>query len=131
MALQSLGLSLQAYAAYRVAFDVALALTSLVMGLLIFWRRPDDWLALWVSLLLVLLGTNSVSPFVQTLASVWPNAAWVSLGGGFLGMTSNVYLCWLPLSSTRFLQPDDLYGRRVVILRACAFVVERPSIGQE
>jgi hypothetical protein len=120
-ALQSLGLSLRAYAAYRVAFDVALALASLVMGVLIFWRRPDDWLALWVSLILVLLGTNSVSPFVQTLASVWPNAAWVSLAGGFLGMTSNVYLL--------FLSPDGRAVPRWTLRVAGGFALGLLALG--
>ena len=120
-ALRSIGLPLQAYAAYRVAFDLALSLGSLLIGLLIFWRRPDDWLTLWVSLILVLLGTNSVSPAVPTLATVWPSAVWVSLGGGFLGMTSNVYIL--------FLAPDGRAVPRWTLRVAAAFAIGLLAIG--
>jgi len=71
-ALQSLGISLDFYAGYILAFDIALVLIGTVIGFLIFWRRPDDWMAVWVSIINVLLGTNAVSLVAPSIALVWP-----------------------------------------------------------
>jgi hypothetical protein len=96
-ALHTLGLSPSVYAGYILSFDLALVLTCALIGLFIFWRRPDDWMTLWVSLLLVLLGTSSVPPEIPLLATVWPGWALVASGGSALGMVSNLHiLCLSP-----------------------------------
>jgi hypothetical protein len=93
--LQSLGISLSFYAGYILTFDIALVLIGTAIGFLIFWRKPDDWMALWVSIILVLLGTNSVSLVVPTLALVSPVFLVVTTLIGFLGMVSNVHLLYI------------------------------------
>ncbi len=103
-ALGSLGLSPQFYAAYVIAFELALALACTVVGAFIFWRRPDDWLTLWFSLVLVLLATTGLSLEVPTLASVWRGGVWVSIASGLLGMISNVHIL--------FLSPDGRFVPR-------------------
>jgi signal transduction histidine kinase len=60
---------IDAYAAFNVTLVNALALVWVGVGLIIFWRRSDDWMALFVALALVLLGTN-VSPVNTYLALV-------------------------------------------------------------
>lgn len=69
-ALHSLGFSLSAYAAYLMTFEVALALICVGVGVFILWRRSEGWLTLWVSLLLVILGTSSISPEIHMLAAM-------------------------------------------------------------
>ena len=117
-ALQALGLSQRFYAAYVVGFEVALALICLAMAFLIFWRRSDDWMALWVSLSLVLLGTSSVTPELPTLAAV--SAGWALLlvslvytGSPALGMVSHVHIL--------LLLPDGRFVPRWTLALAAAF----------
>lgn len=54
--LNQLGLSPSFYAAYRVAVESVLAWSMFLIGLLIFLRKSDEWIALFVSITLVGLG---------------------------------------------------------------------------
>src|SRR5258706_1158834 len=117
-ALRALGLSQRFYAAYVVGCEVALALICLIMASLIFWRRADDWMALGVSVSLVLLGTNSVTPELQTLASV--SSGWglnfvsvVYTTSAALGMVSHVHIL--------VLLPDGRFVPRWTMVLAAAF----------
>jgi len=112
-ALQSLGLSQGFYAGYILTFEVALALVCAVIGLLIFWRRLDDWMALWVSLLLVLVGTSAASVVLAMPAMVWSGGSLVSTLAGFLGMVSNVHIV--------FLSPDGRFVPRWTMTLTAGF----------
>ncbi len=70
-AFQSLGLSIDGYAAYTVAFVILAALVCFGIGIMIFWRRSDDWMALLFALLFVLGGSIFVSETVEASHSVW------------------------------------------------------------
>ncbi len=59
-ALGDLGLSVGFYAAYRVVADAVFMLGFWVVGAVIFWRRSDDRLALFFSLMLVAFGALNV-----------------------------------------------------------------------
>jgi len=72
-ALQNLGLSLDFYAAYFGALIVGFAAVFFAVAAIIFWRRSDDWMALYVSFFLVMLGAVS-PPTLDVLAEVYP--AW-------------------------------------------------------
>jgi len=109
-ALHALGLSLAFYAGYILTFEVMLALACAVIGGLIFWRRSDDWMALWVSLLLVLLGTNGVSLVVPALVAVWPGGFLLYLVSIMLGMVSHYHVL--------FLSPDGRWVPRWTLLTA-------------
>jgi hypothetical protein len=111
--LPSLGLSLRSYAAYLLAFEVGLALICVVVGVFIFWRRPEGWLTLWVSLLLVIVGTSSISPEIHVLASVRRSWFPVDLGIGVLGMVSQLHLL--------FLAPDGHFVPRWTLRLAASF----------
>jgi hypothetical protein len=54
--LKELGLSAEFFAAYFVTIEVAFTALSAAIGALIFWRRPDDRMALLVSLMLLTFG---------------------------------------------------------------------------
>src|SRR5713226_547919 len=56
-ALHSAGLPLQFYAIYVTALSVVSVLIFCVIGAIIAWRKSRDWMALLVSLMLILVGT--------------------------------------------------------------------------
>jgi hypothetical protein len=112
-ALHSLGFSLSAYAAYLMTFEVGLALICVVVGVFIFWRRSEGWLALWAALLLVILGTSTVSPEIHVLAAVWPSWLPVDLGIGVLGMVGHLHLL--------FLAPDGRFVPRWTLRLAAGY----------
>jgi hypothetical protein len=72
--LQAAGISVGSYAAYTVALYVAIALIWSTVGLIIFSRRSDDWLALLVALTLILFNTGATQNAPTALALSSP--AW-------------------------------------------------------
>ena len=58
--LARLHLSLDGYAAYIITLDALTTLALLVMGALIFWRKSNDGMGLFVSLLLITFGCFGV-----------------------------------------------------------------------
>ncbi|HEX6109067.1 MAG TPA: hypothetical protein VFZ02_06590 [Ktedonobacteraceae bacterium] len=96
-ALAQLHLSVATYAAFYVTVDVLLSLLFWGVGLLIFWRKSDEWMGLFVSLLLVLFGSVGIvddflgawaptqSPLLlQLLLKFIESAQWTLLGVFFL-----------------------------------------------
>ena len=71
-ALQGYGLSLGGYAAYSVAVDVVFAAVFGAVATLIFWRRPDDRMALLVSLALLTFGVATFPDTMGVLAAQSP-----------------------------------------------------------
>jgi hypothetical protein len=69
--LKGIGLSPDAYAAFYVAFTLAILLVCLVTSTLIVWRRSDDRMALLVALLLVTNGAITVTTAVAAGSSLW------------------------------------------------------------
>lgn len=89
-ALRQLGLSLDFFAANVTVVGLVFVLIFVAVGGMIVWRRSDDWMALYVSLTLVLSGSTAV-PFVDVLAQAQPDwrlplqaARAVGLGAGLL-----------------------------------------------
>ena len=56
-ALEDMGLSLAFYARYFLSLVILLLIAFTLVPVVIFWRRSDDWMAMFVSLTLVLFGT--------------------------------------------------------------------------
>ncbi len=73
-ALHEMGISLRGYAAYTVALYIVMALVWIIVGLLIFLRRSDDWMALFVALFLVMYYPGNQGGPAYALAVVHP--AW-------------------------------------------------------
>jgi hypothetical protein len=57
-ALNEVGISIRNYATYTVVFGIGAALVCWTVGVLIVWRKPTEYMALLVSLLLVLMGAT-------------------------------------------------------------------------
>jgi len=79
-ALHSAGLSLQFYAIYITTLSVVFVLFFFVIGVIIAWRKSDDWMALLVSITLIILGTVNQTDY-QQLASIYP---FTQVPGGLL-----------------------------------------------
>ena len=56
--LHALGLSLNFYVAFNLGFAVVTPCVCFVVGMVIFWRKSDDWMALLVALLLITSGVD-------------------------------------------------------------------------
>src|SRR6266566_5460931 len=51
--LQALGLSVQAYAIYNMIVNIIFVCAYFVVAIILFWRRSDDWMALFASFFLM------------------------------------------------------------------------------
>jgi hypothetical protein len=101
--IQDIGLSLSTYTAYTLALDVIHMLGFWAVGVVIFWKKPDDRMVLFVSLTLLLLG-SSENQLVDTLIHNYP--AW-SLS---VGITDSI--AWLLLYILFFIFPDGRFVPR-------------------
>lgn len=54
----SLGLSLSAYAVIINSKEILLGLVYIIAGVVIFWRRSDDWLVILISLTVIIIGPS-------------------------------------------------------------------------
>jgi signal transduction histidine kinase len=53
-ALHHLGVSLGSYAAYTLAISIVASSIFLIVGLVLFWRKSDDWMAVFASTVLII-----------------------------------------------------------------------------
>ncbi|HLL78364.1 MAG TPA: hypothetical protein VKT25_02625 [Ktedonobacteraceae bacterium] len=66
------GFSLDAYAWSYLGFYGIMALFSIALGVIIFWRRSNDWMALLVALMCIALGAvNVMNPLQYGPPSIW------------------------------------------------------------
>lgn len=90
-------IALSGYATYFVSLNVVVALLPWAIGILLFWRKSDEWMGLFVSLLLILFGGNGTSntlsglwipspasPLFTALLTVNSAAQWIGLGAFLL-----------------------------------------------
>ncbi|NDJ55095.1 MAG: serine/threonine protein kinase [Chloroflexi bacterium] len=69
--LADFGISLPFYAAYHVVVHVAFAATFIALAVLLFTRRPDEPIVLFISMTLILFGIEFV-PVISSLVQVNP-----------------------------------------------------------
>src|SRR5919199_95973 len=86
--LTGLGTSARFYAAYLVTAKFISAMVWLATGTVIFWRKPDDRIALFVSLTLVVGGGIAFGGIVDPGAAGSSAWAWVAVVLSFLGNTA-------------------------------------------
>ncbi|GAB4577592.1 MAG: hypothetical protein Fur0022_03230 [Anaerolineales bacterium] len=95
-ALDDMGLTAQFHAGRKVFFDVLSGVVATIIGLLIFARRNDDWLAIMTAVLIVTLGTQGgnwqaagrVYPILEMAAWGITSVSWI-LFGLFFGLFPN------------------------------------------
>jgi signal transduction histidine kinase len=113
--LGEVGLSVGFYAGYLIAVELIFAITSFAVGVLIFWRRSDEPMTLFLALLLVTLAgaalARSPAVFAGEPAAVRLVVSFVS----FLGNTSLVVFFYL--------FPDGRFVPRWTWVLTVAFVI--------
>ena len=114
-AIQNLGLSTGGYAVSILALAIASASISFGVACVLFWRRSDDWMAMFVSLFLVIIGVN-FSVQAQAILATNVQTAW------YWSHTVLIGLGWVSLSLLLYLFPDGRFVPRWTRLLA-VFVV--------
>jgi hypothetical protein len=74
--LGAMGLSVGFFAGYQVAVDLIFAATSFAVGVLIFWRRSDELMPLFVALALVTYGSLAFIDSLDAIAADHPALWW-------------------------------------------------------
>jgi signal transduction histidine kinase len=87
--LQALGLSVQAYAIYYIVINIVFVCTYFVVAIILFWRRSDDWMALFASFFLM---TFALTFSANTLVAI---PYWLYQFVIFLGAVSIVVFFYL------------------------------------
>jgi hypothetical protein len=83
--LGAMGLSAGFYAGYLIAVDLIVAATSFAVGVLIFWRRSEERIALFVALALVTFGSQPFVGNLDAVVSAYPVLWWSLALVTFLG----------------------------------------------
>ncbi len=112
--LNHLHLSLNSYAIYFVILNVLVSLLPWSIGLLLFWRKSDEGMGLFVSLLLILFAGNGVmntlsglwapdppTPLISAVLEIISGAQWIGLGAFLLTFPTGRFAprwSWLVLS---------------------------------
>src|SRR5947209_17747627 len=99
------------YASFLLALGVVIALIWFIVAVLIFWRKSNDWMALLVSLMLVLQGANTTVNSLQIIPSVWqvPSSVLALVAFGLLFLVFCLFpigrfvTCWIPWIGVLFL----------------------------
>ena len=114
-ALQHLGLSTGGYAVSILTLAIVSALVSFGIACVLFWRRSDDWMVMFVSLFLVIIGVN-FSVQAQAILETNVQMAW------YWSHTVLIGLGWVSLSLLLYLFPNGRFVPRWTSLLA-VFVV--------
>jgi len=114
-ALHNLGLSTGGYVVSILALAIASALVSFGVACVLFWRRSDDWMAMFVSLFLVIIGVN-FSVQAQAILATNVQTVW------YWSHTVLIGIGWVSLSLLLYLFPDGRFVPRWTRLLA-VFVV--------
>src|SRR6266446_2650585 len=69
--LHGLGLSLESYVAFNLVLTLVSMLLACTMSGVLVWRKSDDWMALLVALMLIMLGTANVIFLLELSHSAW------------------------------------------------------------
>jgi hypothetical protein len=93
--LEQMGLSLGFYAGYVTIVQVAFPLLFLAVGALIFWFKSDDWMALLVSLMLVVFGLADSANTSRLLPLAYPSLTFPILLLQFLGVGLLMFFIFL------------------------------------
>ncbi len=121
-AVERLGLTVGAYATYTLAIHVAASLTLLTVGVLVFWRGPQGWYGLFVSLLLVTFGTIGPSAVLtDAFEGAYPELA------GTFGVLSWFVFPGLGLFLVTF--PDGRFVPRWSVIVVLFWIVQAVFFG--
>ena len=84
---QQLGLSLDFYALYTTLTFAIFGGVCFFVGGMIFWNRSDNWLSLFISLFLIMVGACAI-PTLGSLEVLFPQLHWFRKFGLIIGLWS-------------------------------------------
>jgi hypothetical protein len=100
--LEAAGVSMDFYARYLVPISVASTVVWIAVGTVIFWRRSDNWMALFASLCLITYGTFGLDVGSTTVLAEQDSATWLPVRLLALFGTVSIYTFVLIFPSGRF-----------------------------
>jgi len=126
-ALAHLHLSLGTYAASVVTMDVMLSMLYWGVGLLIFWRKSNEGMGLFVSLLLVLYGSTGINDFFLGAYAPTPSPLFLPI---LLFLISGAQ--WTGLFAFLLIFPTGRFAPRwswlIILFSLLSFLVFNPSL---
>jgi hypothetical protein len=99
--LEASGRSIQFYAVCLLSISIVSTVVWVAIAAVIFWRRADNWIALFASLALITFGAFSLPPSLPTLADQ-TFAAWLPINLLALIGTVALYTFYLLFPTGRF-----------------------------
>jgi len=99
--LEASGRSIQFYAVCQLSISIVSTVVWVAIAVVIFWRRADNWIALFASLSLITFGAFSLPPSLPTLADQ-SFAAWLPINLLALVGTVALYTFYLLFPTGRF-----------------------------
>ncbi len=117
-ALKDIGLSTELYAGIQVGWAAIYAIANVVLAGLIFWRRSDEWMEIFVSLAMVMWGTGVTYGGGVSLLKVYPD---LGLLFEFLSI-----LTVIPIIVLLYLFPDGRFVPRWTRWLALVFATYIP-----
>jgi hypothetical protein len=118
-ALHRLGLSVNTYAVYFITVDVAVSLVFWIVGAMIFWRKSDEWMGLFVSGVLIMFGSSGIS---DTIQGAWGNTPSISVLGVLAQLPGLLQWCSLGLFLVTF--PNGRFAPRWTWIVALLWVIQ-------
>jgi hypothetical protein len=89
-----MGLSVGFYAGYLIAVDLVVVAISFAVGVLVFWRKSDERIALFVALALVTFGSQPFIGNLDAVISAYPALWWSLALVTFLGRFRDCGVRW-------------------------------------
>src|SRR5919112_2215117 len=86
--LEAVGVSIDFYATYLLSLSVTSMMVWCAVGAVIFWRRSDDWMAVFTSLCLITFGTFTLDETPIVLAERYSTLSLPVHLLGFIGSAS-------------------------------------------
>ncbi|HEX6383368.1 MAG TPA: histidine kinase [Anaerolineae bacterium] len=117
--LERIGLSRPLFAAYALTLALGFALTSFVVGAVVFWRKGDDLFGLFVSLTLITFGMIALSAAPASGETGVPAWRMIFSPLAFFGHVASILLLYL-LPDGRFVPRWTAVMALVVVLRGMA-----------
>ncbi|HXV44683.1 MAG TPA: hypothetical protein VEC96_16600 [Anaerolineae bacterium] len=99
-----LGLSVNFYAVGLILLNLIFVLAHLIIAAVLFWRRADDWMALFVAFVLVTNGAITPLSLMYTSGSAPPVGLYAAMLVIYIGLVSGVTLLYL-FPDGRFVPP--------------------------
>jgi hypothetical protein len=100
--LEAAGVSMDFYARHLVPISVASTVVWIVVGTVIFWRRSDNWMALFASMCLITTGTFGLDAGSATALADQYSTAWLPVHLLALFATVSIYTFVLIFPNGRF-----------------------------